>query len=81
MARVLGKEPVEVGELEIEITPSDRLIMTLQGYHKVFLVVGIDLIIGGLAIPGHAPVPLKNQDGEGPENRLRQQHRFGILIA
>lgn len=51
MARVLGREPVDVGELaEIEVSPTDNLLMTLQNYSTLFLVLGIDLVIGGLAI-------------------------------
>ncbi len=81
MARVLGKEPVEVGELEeIEITPSDRLIMTLQGYHKVFLVVGIDLIIGGLAIL--AMHLYRSKIRVGKDRKIASANNiFGILIA
>lgn len=53
MNRVLGKEPVEVGELEeVEVSPADSLLMNLQNYHKAFLVLGIDLILGALAIVG-----------------------------
>lgn len=51
MARVLGRDPVDVGELaEIEVSPTDNLLMTLQNYSTLFLVLGIDLVIAGLAI-------------------------------
>lgn len=81
MARVLGREPVDVGELaDIEVSSADRMIMTLQGYDKSFLVLGIDLIIAGLAIA--AIYLYKTRYRAGKERKIASSNNIlGILLA
>ncbi|MGI6687134.1 MAG: ABC transporter permease [Christensenellales bacterium] len=81
MARVLGREPVDVGELaEIEISSMDHALMTLQNYEKAFLVLGIDLIIGGLAILAFHLYRTKYRTGK--ERKISSSNNIlGILLA
>jgi ribose transport system permease protein len=81
MARVLGREPVDVGELaEIEISSMDHALMTLQNYEKAFLVLGIDLIIGGLAILAFHLYSTKYRAGK--ERKISSSNNIlGILLA
>ena len=59
MARVLGQEPdptlLEEVE-EVELSGSENLLLSLNGYKSAFLVVGIDLLLIGVlgfAYPAH----------------------------
>ncbi|HIR07935.1 MAG TPA: hypothetical protein IAA71_07005, partial [Candidatus Pullichristensenella stercoripullorum] len=51
MARVLGQEPdpalLEEVE-EVELSGSENLLLSLNGYKSAFLVVGIDLLLIGV---------------------------------
>ncbi|OPZ70107.1 MAG: Ribose transport system permease protein RbsC [Firmicutes bacterium ADurb.Bin467] len=81
MARVLGREAVDVGELpEVEISSADRVVMALASFSGAFLVLGIDLLIGALAlIAFHL---FKRRRGERKVRKVSSANNIvGILIA
>ena len=80
-ARVLGKEPdpaiLEEVE-EVELSGSENLLLTLNGYKSAFLVVGIDLLLIGVL--GFVFPAIKKSRG-GKKKVSSANNIVGILIA
>lgn len=80
-ARVLGKEPdpaiLEEVE-EVELSGSENLLLTLNGYKSAFLVVGIDLLLIGVL--GFVYPAIKKSRG-GKKKVSSANNIVGILIA
>ena len=80
-ARVLGKEPdpalLEEVE-EVELSGSENLLLTLNGYKSAFLVVGIDLLLIGIL--GFVFPAIKKSRG-GKKKVSSANNIVGILIA
>ena len=81
MARVLGQEPdpalLEEVE-EVELSGSENLLLSLNGYKSAFLVVGIDLLLIGVL--GFAYPAIKKSRG-GKKKVSSANNIVGILIA
>ena len=81
MARVLGQEPdpalLEEVE-EVELSGSENLLLSLNGYKSAFLVVGIDLLLIGVL--GFAYPAIKKSRG-GRKKVSSANNIVGILIA
>ena len=81
MARVLGQEPdpalLEEVE-EVELSGSENLLLTLNGYKSAFLVVGIDLLLIGVL--GFVFPAIKKSRG-GKKKVSSANNIVGILIA
>ena len=81
MARVLGQEPdpalLEEVE-EVELSGSENLLLTLNGYKSAFLVVGIDLLLIGIL--GFVFPAIKKSRG-GKKKVSSANNIVGILIA
>ena len=80
-ARVLGQEPdpaiLEEVE-EVELSGSENLLLTLNGYKSAFLVVGIDLLLIGIL--GFVFPAIKKSRG-GKKKVSSANNIVGILIA
>ncbi len=80
-ARVLGQEPdpaiLEEVE-EVELSGSENLLLTLNGYKSAFLVVGIDLLLIGVL--GFVFPAIKKSRG-GKKKVSSANNIVGILIA
>lgn len=80
-ARVLGQEPdpaiLEEVE-EVELSGSENLLLTLNGYKSAFLVVGIDLLLIGVL--GFVYPAIKKSRG-GKKKVSSANNIVGILIA
>ena len=80
-ARVLGQEPdpalLEEVE-EVELSGSENLLLSLNGYKSAFLVVGIDLLLIGVL--GFAYPAIKKSRG-GRKKVSSANNIVGILIA
>ena len=81
MARVLGQEPdpalLEEVE-EVELSGSENLLLSLNGYKSAFLVLGIDLLLIGVL--GFAYPAIKK--GRGGKKKVSSANNIvGILIA
>ena len=81
MARVLGQEPdpalLEEVE-EVELSGSENLLLSLNGYKSAFLVVGIDLLLIGVL--GFVYPAIKKSRG-GKKKVSSANNIVGILIA
>ena len=81
MARVLGQEPdpalLEEVE-EVELSGSENLLLSLNGYKSAFLVVGIDLLLIGIL--GFVFPAIKKSRG-GKKKVSSANNIVGILIA
>ena len=81
MARVLGQEPdptlLEEVE-EVELSGSENLLLSLNGYKSAFLVLGIDLLLIGVL--GFAYPAIKKSRG-GRKKVSSANNIVGILIA
>ena len=81
MARVLGQEPdpalLEEVE-EVELSGSENLLLSLNGYKSAFLVVGIDLLLIGVL--GFVFPAIKKSRG-GKKKVSSANNIVGILIA
>ena len=80
-ARVLGQEPdpaiLEEVE-EVELSGSENLLLSLNGYKSAFLVLGIDLLLIGVL--GFAYPAIKKSRG-GKKKVSSANNIVGILIA
>ena len=80
-ARVLGKEPdpalLEEVE-EVELSGSENLLLTLNGYKSAFLVLGIDLLLIGIL--GFVFPAIKKSRG-GKKKVSSANNIVGILLA
>ena len=80
-ARVLGKEPdpAILDEVEeVELSGSENLLLSLNGYKSAFLVVGIDLLLIGVL--GFVFPAIKKSRG-GKKKVSSANNIVGILIA
>ena len=81
MARVLGQEPdpalLEEVE-EVELSGSENLLLSLNGYKSAFLVLGIDLLLIGVL--GFVFPAIKKSRG-GKKKVSSANNIVGILIA